>query len=302
MTDPVGITWSQIIPSPALHSRAGGACASLNGKIYILGGEVEPDGGATNEVLSSTDGITWTSSFAPWAPRNRAAATVHNNVIWLFGGGGDGGATYGDIWTFDGSTWTPITLQASGIGSREEESLVSFQGQLWAGGGDDGTTSYRDLWNSTDGITWNPVTSFPGNDFGFVFAIGNSTLVYYSLFVDTSITIEANTSTNGTTWTTGTLSFPVEYAGYFPITILGTPNKLFALGGVLQSTGDDTNEVVSTTDGLTWRLVTPEAPWLPRERAINTFDGNKIWLIAGKTKVEGGSDIYYNDVWVSPAQ
>ncbi|MBI3948171.1 MAG: galactose oxidase [Armatimonadetes bacterium] len=55
------------------------------------------------------------------------------------------------------------------------------------------------------------------------------------------------------------------------------------------------SEVWSSTDGLTWTLVTPQAPWECRHTAGYVVHDGKMWIVGGDTQ----QGHYQNDVWSS---
>jgi len=85
------------MPAP----RAGSAAATVNGKIYVVGGQVadvmQP---TTLEYDPVAD--TWATKAAIPSPRHRLGAAVVNGIVYAVGGGGNGSA----IEAYDPSTNT----------------------------------------------------------------------------------------------------------------------------------------------------------------------------------------------------
>lgn len=87
--------------------------------LWMLGGQ-DTSGNTSNDVWTSTDGISWTNKGkAPWKARVMAGATVAYNgdnrakeAIWLVGGfsefAGGGGGFQNDIWQYQNDRWEQI--------------------------------------------------------------------------------------------------------------------------------------------------------------------------------------------------
>ena len=107
-----GTAWtSKTITAPS--ERAFHSMASLNGKVYLFGGETD-----ANHFLNDTwvyDGTAWTELTTATAPSQRfhAAMTTLSSHIVLFGGAPVVSASsppfFGDTWSFDGTSWTAVT-------------------------------------------------------------------------------------------------------------------------------------------------------------------------------------------------
>jgi len=296
-----GLTWSQITPLTDFSSRDSGACVTFQNKIYLLGGFVTPQNETvrtTNEVLYSSDGLTWTNYLATWPAREKLSATVHNGEIWIYGGSSSSNS-YNDVWkSSNGTDWTLVGYNTS-IGSRELASLVSFDNQLWIAGGELDDNSYCDIWSSSNGLTWEQKQVFPGSTGGL--NILNNNLTYLIFYINggaQTITCEVQTSTDGLNWQNTSATFPSQ-AG-FPANTLVQGDKIYLLGleNIFPAEAY-LNKVYSSVDAVNWTLVTAEAPWVGRDRAYVTTMNQQLWLIAGRQKQAA---LTYKDLWVSPPQ
>ncbi len=102
----------------------------FKGKYYSIGGNI---GGMTNEIKTSTDGITWTvAAVPPFPARRRHQVLVHNKKLFVIAGAG-----HNDVWyTENGSTW----IQATNALSTDfphfwDQKVVSLNGKLILFGG-----------------------------------------------------------------------------------------------------------------------------------------------------------------------
>jgi hypothetical protein len=113
------------------------------------------------------------------------------------------------------------------------------------------------------------------------------------------------TTSTGTTTTTLALSWTqATAAAAFPARMFhssvvfndGSGEKIYVIGGqIFDGTTAVTNDVWSSSDGITWTVVTPAAGFAARQYHSSVVYNNKIWVIGGQTS--GGN---VNDVWYSP--
>jgi hypothetical protein len=86
-----GLNWTletkELVKGETIH---GSAAIVFDGKIWLLG--CNRNNAFKSEILTSTDGKTWTAQRAPWTPRGGMAATVFNGQLFMTGGkyGGPG--------------------------------------------------------------------------------------------------------------------------------------------------------------------------------------------------------------------
>jgi len=84
-SSPDGMTWTRVVDFapwwPLRHAQA----VSCGGRLWLIGGRTAY--GATSEVWSSRDGITWEpAAWGQWPARDSHTALAHRNRIWLMGG------------------------------------------------------------------------------------------------------------------------------------------------------------------------------------------------------------------------
>ena len=77
-------------------------------KLYLIGGYTTS--GYTNDIYSSSDGVTWTlesaDGVAPFSKRYRHQVVEFNNKLYLIGGYTSSGETNDIYSSSDGVTWT----------------------------------------------------------------------------------------------------------------------------------------------------------------------------------------------------
>jgi hypothetical protein len=93
--------------------------------IWLMGGQDEY-GASTNDILTSSDGVTWTlqTETSPWSARVMLSASVSwqyagkerkKDALWLSGGfknfAGFGGGFQDDVWKFDKNVWKKIAFE-----------------------------------------------------------------------------------------------------------------------------------------------------------------------------------------------
>ncbi len=160
-----GTLWNLVASHAGWGPRYGIASTVFNGKMWILGGYCFPacsGQNITNEVWSSSDGVTWTQSqqAPPWPARFDSSALTYNNKLWIMGGNTFGGFL-NDVWSFDGLTWTQATSSAA-WSPRVYPAVAVNNGKMWLPGGAGAGGDLNDVYSSTDGMTWAQATSNPG--------------------------------------------------------------------------------------------------------------------------------------------
>ena len=207
-------------------------------------------------AASSNDGINWTLRDL-FATNIDILATSKDDVVdwtagtltstgpWYgmgFGSGkyvivGGDGVTSLVSYSTNGTSWTSGTITANGDGPR----AVAFGASTWVAP----YSGSNDVATSSDGITFTFQSNvLPATRDWRTIAFGNGTFVT----IDSSGTNSAATSTNGTAWTSRTMSASVEWTSVAFGTIGGT-NYFVAVSGI---TGNSNTASYSTNDGATW--------------------------------------------------
>jgi hypothetical protein len=194
--------------------------------------------------ITSTDGITWSSStFNHLSSATYYAIAAGNNRYVIVGDNSE--IAYSTSTPF---SWTRVTNASA------NHRAITFGNNLFVVGGTQGA-----LHTSTDAITWTTRTSGFGTSQINALTFGNG------IYVAAGAAGTLTTSTNGTTWTTRTSGF-------------GTTN-IFGLtysNGSFVAVGD-AGQLRSSTDGITWTSRTSGFG----TSAINAVTGNLGVFVAG---------------------
>ncbi len=263
----------------------GSAVVSSGSKMLITGGYVKSEG-RTNNVWSSTDGVTWTPVAAQWPARNTHVALFFNNKFWVLGGSPYSG-TLNDVWySTDGVSWTQATASAPWSG-RNYFGAVVYDGKMWVMGGASGELKNNNVWYSIDGINWTQATAsaaWSGRSNHKVFTY-NGKMWLVGGMDGSGTTSDVWYSTDGANWTQAAASTAWGqkrdlYGAVFN-------DKMIVAGGTYGG-GDFNNYIWSSTDGVTWTAEL-SAPWSARyDLETTTIFNNKLWFVGGK---------YNSDVW-----
>jgi hypothetical protein len=310
-----GASWSELTTNAQFAPRLTTG-TEFNGQMWIVGGEGTRGSAAKsvrNDVWRSADGINW-SSVTPagsiFSPRDGHAVVTFNNKLWVIGGWDDVASSGGtatrlnDVWSSaDGVSWTQQNPTGGTIFSpRMGHTAVVYGGKLWVIGGDvaSGTpndTYVNDVWYTTDGSTWlnaTPGAAFPARE-GHSVAVLNNAMWLIGGDNGSGGLADVWTSADGINWTQKTaagVSFPARTRHGSAV----LNGRMYVVAGAATAAyGTHYNDVLSTTDGTTWRSETAAtpAPFLGRSSFALFVHGNELWFTAG---LSAG---LLNDVWRS---
>ncbi|MCH2212807.1 MAG: galactose oxidase [Fuerstiella sp.] len=167
-----GKTWTLIEnKAPWKHSDLSMSIV-FKDRMWFMGGWHDgrlPSHSASNQVWSSTDGVSWEqiTDDAGWTPRIAAALVEFRGKMWLLGGTedyyfGDENSTQNDVWmSSDGNQWTLVTDNA-GWSPRAYHQAAVLNDRIYVFGGGDYRPEYHalnDVWSSADGIHWQQETA-----------------------------------------------------------------------------------------------------------------------------------------------
>lgn len=164
-----GSIWEQVTSKAAWTPRIAAGLVEFQGKMWLLGGTENYYFGDTtslkNDVWSSEDGTEWKLAIAnaPWSPRAYHAAVVHDNKMWVFGGGNyvPEYRARNDVWcSADGVNWEQVVAEAP-WSPRLWFSGLTYRNHLWVLGGwsNQPSKNWGDVWYSRDGKSWNQLQS-----------------------------------------------------------------------------------------------------------------------------------------------
>jgi hypothetical protein len=159
-----GVKWHLAAKHAGWTPRIAAGAVVFKNRMWILGGTENyyfgDDKSLRNDVWSSADGKAWKleTADAGWAPRAYHAAVVHDNRIWVFGGGNyvPKYQAFNDVWSSsDGVKWEKVA-DAAPWPARIWFSSVVYRDRMWVLGGwsNNPAKNWNDVWHSKDGKTW----------------------------------------------------------------------------------------------------------------------------------------------------
>ena len=226
--------------------RAGHQVVTFNNQLWLIGGD---HGGPTNDVWSSSDGITWSeqTANASFSARYFHQVVTFNNQLWLIGGDD----LTNDVWSSsDGINWIERTTSAA-FSARYFHQVVTFNNQLWLLGGCDGSPK-SDVWSSSDGINWSEQTTsaaFSARDFHQVVTFNNQLWLIGGDGDDSGRTNDVWSSSDGINWSEQTTSAAFSARDFHQVVTFN--NQLWLIGGY--DVNDYNNDVWFSSDGINWR-------------------------------------------------
>jgi len=167
-----GKDWKLATDKPGWTPRAAAVTVIFKGKMLVLGGTENyyfgDSSSLKSDVWATSDGNNWQllTNKAPWPPRAYHQAVVHNNRIYVMGGGNyvPEYKAYNDVWSSaDGITWVKETARAPWH-ERIWFSSVVYRGRIWVIGGwsNNPYKNWSDLWYSENGKDWHELKTDPG--------------------------------------------------------------------------------------------------------------------------------------------
>jgi dihydrofolate reductase len=282
-------------------------------KMWVISGI--NSSGLPNNVLSSTNGVTWNEVYSDadeFSRRWKHSSVVFDDgkgeKMWVIAGSDHGSFTRNDVWnSTDGKTWARIKdNNSSGFRRRELHSSVVFDKQMWVIGGlqyvPQGDGTVNDVWSSTNGATWDRIKD--NNSDGFSVRRGHTSVAFNDGSSDgekiwviggiNSSNVRLNdvwNSTDGKTWTPVKANNSEGFSARIGHTSVVFDNKMWVIGGFDGTLKDD---VWSSTNGVTWNEETDNPGFTGRYNHTSVMFKNKIWFMAGSDSLSNTSK---NDVW-----
>jgi N-acetylneuraminic acid mutarotase len=155
-----GANWVLQHPLHSPGARQGAACATLNSKVFLFGGDCNDNGcsGFLSDMWA-WDGTDWAELHPAHAPSGRSAAAVAvlNDSIVLFGGD----YRLNETWVWDGLDWSQQS-PAQSPPPRVGASAATINGRVVLFGGFNGFHHPPDLgdtweWDGTNWVELHPV-------------------------------------------------------------------------------------------------------------------------------------------------
>ena len=105
--------------------------------MWFIGGYLA-GGAASDEVWTSTDGITWTEVIAvgdKWDARSAQCTVVYDNKIWVIAGYTDEGVDNQVWYSENGINWTQLTSEGDRFGNLYDHSCAVVDDTILVIGG-----------------------------------------------------------------------------------------------------------------------------------------------------------------------
>ncbi len=280
-----GTTWTQVTDHANFTPRRLHKIISFDNKIWILGGFTQS---GELDIWSSSNGNNWTIS-APMPTELKSHLRVDGfgvvefqDSLWLLGGKHQ--INHSNVWRTDGDAWEFMTNQNS-FSPRASLSSVVYDNKIWIIGGG-AINSQNDIWNTANGIDWNPVTLHAE----FSPRKGHASIVFDNKMwvIGGNDGIKRNDvwySSDGIQWNLATNNAAFSPRQGHQSVVFN--DKIWVIGG------DSLNDIWCSGNGIEWQLATESAAFSPRTDHACTVFQEKIWLIGGT-----GSEIK-NDIWYS---
>jgi len=142
-TDQIGDSWQTKTPMPTPRGEV--TAATVNGKIYVIGGQ-SYSANFKFRTVEEYDPVTdtWTTKADMPTARCSLAAVELNGKIYALGGNGSGSVHLNTVEEYDPAT-NKWTTKAGMIRSRHGLSAVTANGKIYAVGGISGTKVYSSV-------------------------------------------------------------------------------------------------------------------------------------------------------------
>ena len=200
------------------------------------------------DILSSTDGVTWTLRANYTGQEGKFVVYASNQTTCKYMAGGHGGTLYSST---DGTTWTTRTAAS---GAANDMKGLAYGNNLYILCGGSGSID-----SSTDGVTWTTRTSGVASQLNSVAYGANATDKY--VVVGSSGVIRS--STNGVTWTSRTAgTSTVEW-------------RSVTYGKDLYVTVGTNGTYATSTNGITWS--SSPAPGAGTNMILSVSFGNGLF-------------------------
>lgn len=263
-----------------LHLGSSSGVARMNGTASqrLYGGAsattMSVDVISTGQEWSTLGQWRLASASNPFSPRDGAGLLELNGVFYLLGGwnptlGWPGGTT-NQVWVSYDRCQTWAALANAPWQARHMAGWLVHDGKIWVIGGDTNRGNYQtDVWSATQQPSG-----------ALVWTLANASAPWATA----GRTLHQVFSFDGKMWVVGGQTLD-EFA----------PSPVGPRAPVFYS------DVWSSTDGVTWTLVSDGNAWAPRSMIIGSAvkDGY-MWLVGGGAYDTGGQPrVYKNDVWRS---
>lgn len=231
---------------------------SINNVIFY-GNGVYVAAGTNNQLISSTDAITWTTRTSSVTGTPSFLDGVYGGGLYVIGGTSGALAT-----STDAVTWTSRT---SNFGTSAING-IEYGASVYVAAGQGGRIT-----TSTNGTTWTVATTTVTNEI-LKLAYG-SAAGFVGVYMTASPAPYSVISTNGTTWTSAAHTGSTATGGNF--IALGYGNGIY----MASHSGIGGGAVITSTNGIAWTARTIPYVMASEPYGINYFNGS--WILTGNS-------------------
>jgi hypothetical protein len=236
-----------------------------NSEIYVIGGyrQLTPNGyfSATNDVITSSDTIDWTTltNNVGFTPRFGDMLLNAGTTMYIYGGYDPDAIpnyqsdiyrcvdNYGIVWTKMFNTPLP---------GRAFDTFTLFNNNMYIIGGQNASTVLSDIWVSPNGGQWLEITSnaiFGARYMHTTIAYNNKLWVIGGYDINNNPLTDVWNSSDGKNWTQ-IINNVAQLKGTF--TGLVYQNRMYLIGGLNYSNNSITPKIVlESIDGVSWKQI-----------------------------------------------
>jgi len=225
------------------------------------------------------------SSTVGTAPVLDTAATLTRDARW---------------WLRSGTTASaPVTISLQKFRPRASPTVGSFRGKLWVvGGAEYSSLPYTPVWNSDDGVSWTPVTTFGDGPYRLrsqlvefnnrLYLIGGEGSRFG--YVDDFYRDDVWSTADGITWTETTPDAP--WSGRWDHSAFVFNGRLWIVSGAVYPSYVGGDDAWSSADGRNWVQETSGGPF--STGAMAAVMNGRIWVVGGTTSSDSLSASVYS--------
>jgi hypothetical protein len=254
------------------------------------------DGGGAppgSDGAAPADGARADSSSSDSASADSASADalpVIAPAIILFGGADPSNNSLDDTWSWDGSTWTPLSVSSPFLRTGACTAPLAGEIVLYGGWNASGTYELDTDW------TLATTSGDPGYRYEFAMAPLGSGVVLFGGYDGATTYYDDAWTFDGATWTRASASGATTRSSH-AMAELGS-NKVVVYGGYGGLLGDAGYGILDDTwtfDGSSWAFVTDVGPGARLYHAMASWNG-KVVLFGGASDVNGNDLL--GDTWI----
>lgn len=299
-------------PNPPWIARDFAQAVVFNKNIFLIGAGVDSTNTPKGDVWSTADGFNWRlATSGVGASRINHRCVVFKGAMYIIGGqafsGPSANQVLSDVLTStDGTNWTQVTNTAPWGPRADFGCVVGNTGIYIIGGYNGAGVTYNDVWFSPDGATWSQITAtaaWSARSGANAVWFKNKLYLVGGESATGVVSNEVWSSTDGIVWTrTNAAAFAT---GVWDASVLVYNNLIWVIGGFTNSTFSPTARVYSSSDGITFTLVTSAPGFSARGAAcavafqtpysVSQYRYPTLWVMAGDA-FGPRADVFYGAI------